>query len=89
MSSAGDALVRPATLADARAMAEVHVRSYRRFYRGILPNEALTRHSVDDRYAEWRQVIEEGIGASRAAIVDDRIVGVCFAHNEPQDRDLP
>jgi len=81
-------LVRLATPADAEAMAKVHDRSYRTFYRGILPDEALSRRTVEERAAVWRHVIEEGVGVAAAAIVDGEIVGVSFAFEDSAD-DLP
>ena len=81
-------VIRLATPADAGAMAKVHDRSYRTFYRGILPDEALARRTVEERAAEWRHAIEEGVGVAVAAIVDGEIIGVSFAFEDTAD-DLP
>lgn len=82
------AIVRPATPDDAEAMARVHDRSYRAFYRGILPDEAMNFRTVEDRTAEWRQSIESGVGIASAAVVDGTIVGVSFAFEDRGD-DVP
>jgi ribosomal protein S18 acetylase RimI-like enzyme len=74
--------VRPATPDDAEVMARVHDRSYRRFYRGILPDEAMNRRSVEDRVAEWRHTIESGVGHATAAISDGEVVGVSFSFHD-------
>jgi len=52
-------LVRPATPADARALAEVHVASWRAAYRGLVPDEVLVRLDVEERAERWRGWIEE------------------------------
>jgi GNAT superfamily N-acetyltransferase len=83
-----ESFVRPATPDDAEAMAQVHDRSYRRFYRGILPDEAMNFRSIDDRIAEWRHTIESGVGYAAAAIVGGEIVGVSFAFEDTAD-DVP
>ncbi len=87
MSSAGDALVRPATLADARAMAEVHVLSARTFYREIVPDD---RHSPDleDRLAMWLRLIDDAAGWSFVVTDAEAIIGVCHA-GPARDDDVP
>lgn len=50
----------PATLADARAVAQIHVDSWRAAYREILPADYLASLSVDQREALWRQAIASG-----------------------------
>lgn len=44
--------IRPGTREDARAIAEVHVASWRDAYRGLLPDGFLDRLSVDEREAQ-------------------------------------
>lgn len=50
----------PATLADARAVAQIHVDSWRAAYREILPADYLASLSLDAREAMWRQAIAGG-----------------------------
>jgi GNAT superfamily N-acetyltransferase len=50
-------VVRHATVGDARAIAEVHVRSWRAAYRGIVPQSILDELSVDRREAFWRDAV--------------------------------
>jgi len=45
--------LRPATVADARAIAEVHVDGWRWGYRGLLPDEVIDGLDVDAREAQW------------------------------------
>ena len=46
--------VRPAAVRDARAVAEVHVRSWQWAYRGLMPDEYLESLSVEQREGTWR-----------------------------------
>jgi GNAT superfamily N-acetyltransferase len=55
-----DVVIRPATLDDARAVARVHVRSWRGAYTGLLPGDLLRAISVDQRERRWRQTIGGG-----------------------------
>lgn len=50
----------PAALADARAVAEVHVRTWQAAYRGIVPEAYLAALSVDQREAMWKDAITTG-----------------------------
>jgi GNAT superfamily N-acetyltransferase len=50
-------VVRRATVDDAHAMADVHVRSWRAAYRGIVPQSILDALSVDRREAFWRDAV--------------------------------
>jgi ribosomal protein S18 acetylase RimI-like enzyme len=52
--------IRAATPADARAIAEVHVASWRAGYRGLISDEVLARLSVDQRHAQWETILADG-----------------------------
>jgi L-amino acid N-acyltransferase YncA len=70
--------IRDAVPADARAIAEVHVRSWQAAYRGELPDDYLDGLSVDERERMWTAVFAEP--EPRAAVfvaTDDegRVVG--------------
>jgi GNAT superfamily N-acetyltransferase len=47
--------IRPAVVHDARAIAEVHVESWRSTYRGIFPDALLNGLSVEKRESSWRE----------------------------------
>ena len=49
--------IRRARPGDARAVARVHVDSWRTTYAGILPDRVIVGMSVDDKAASWRQII--------------------------------
>jgi len=49
--------IRPAVVHDARAIAEVHVESWKSTYRGIFPEALLNDLSVDKRETSWRDLL--------------------------------
>ena len=49
--------IRPAAIHDARAIAEVHVESWKSTYRGIFPDDLLNDLSVDKREASWQDLL--------------------------------
>jgi len=71
------ATLRDATVADARAIAEVHVAAWRWAYDGLLPDAALERLSVEEIEGRWHERFEDprpGWGCAVAA-ERGRIVG--------------
>lgn len=68
-------LIREAALDDARAIAEVHVASWRWAYRGQLPDETLAALDVAEREARWREVIPDPATIMLVAVDDEAIVG--------------
>lgn len=53
----GEITIRPATRADARAIARVHVETWRSTYAGMLPDRVMVRMSVEAKAATWREMI--------------------------------
>ena len=51
--------IREAVPADARAIAEIHVRSWQTAYRGLLTDDYLDGLSVEDRLEQHRRSLEE------------------------------
>jgi GrpB-like predicted nucleotidyltransferase (UPF0157 family)/ribosomal protein S18 acetylase RimI-like enzyme len=72
--------VRRAVSADASAIAEVHVRSWRAAYRGLLPDALLDALSVAEREVHW-QAILGGRSDERLTVVagDGALAGFCSA----------
>ena len=68
-------IVRIAETGDARAIAEVHVASWRAAYRGIVPDRVLDGLSVDEREARWRGQLGDGAPLILVAVEEDRVVG--------------
>jgi GNAT superfamily N-acetyltransferase len=50
--------IRPATVHDARAIAQVHIESYKTAYQGIFPESLLNALSVENRESNWRALLE-------------------------------
>ena len=50
--------VRPATLRDAKAIAQIHVASWQTAYQGLVPDEHLKSLSVEKRQTYWRDAID-------------------------------
>ena len=67
--------IEPATLEDARGIAEVHVASWQRAYQDILPAQYLAALSVERRESMWREAIEKQLPQLLAARSENRIVG--------------
>jgi GNAT superfamily N-acetyltransferase len=94
----GGARIREATRLDARAIAEVHVASWRSGYQGILPDEILDSLSVEERERTWREILEgkraraggraAGGGFTLVAEVEGRIRGFCSVATPSPDPDL-
>jgi GNAT superfamily N-acetyltransferase len=83
-------LIRPAESRDARAMAEVHVASWRSAYRGVLPDKLLEELSVDER-TKWWEMVLAGRDRTRGKLVceqEGRVVGFSsFGPSRDPDHD--
>lgn len=69
-------LVRPATAADADAIARVHVRGWQVAYAHLLPAEFLNALSVDERYERWWRQLAE-LASDQHVLVAEGEDGVC------------
>jgi GNAT superfamily N-acetyltransferase len=67
--------VRPATMRDAKAVAEVHTLAAQAAYQGILPDEELRTLAPATREAKWREAIEFSEPQVQVAVLDGEIVG--------------
>jgi GNAT superfamily N-acetyltransferase len=68
--------VRPATIADAAAIAEVHVASWRTTYAGIVPRSVLDGLSVERRRDGWTgRLADPGEARAWVGELDGRVVG--------------
>ena len=78
--------IREGSRDDARAIAEVHVASWRDAYRGTLPDDYLDRLSVDEREAGWVAVFAEARLGVLVAEDRGRIVGFAsFGQSRDED----
>jgi len=67
--------VRPATLRDAKAVAEIHALAVKAAYEGILPEEELRALAPASREAKWREAIEYSEPQVWVAVSGSEIVG--------------
>ncbi|MDP3823746.1 MAG: GNAT family N-acetyltransferase [Burkholderiales bacterium] len=79
-------LIEPATLADARRVAQVHVQAWRAAYVGIVPDAYLASLSVDKRETMWREAIEKQLPELLLARVDSDVAG-WVAFDASRDKD--
>ena len=71
--------IRAATVRDARAIAEVHVASWRWAYRDTFPAAALDALDVDERARTWSERLGDGDPLTETLVADDdgAVVGFC------------
>ena len=77
--------VREAVPADARAIARVHVDSWRTTYRGIVPDSVLLQLSYEERERRWQGILDAAEGQAFVYVAVDefgQIVG--FASGGPE-----
>jgi|SRR6185312_6750140 len=67
--------MRTATIADASAIAEIHVISWQTTYRGHMPDAVLDNLSIEERAQQWRERIEKSICEILVAEDKHKIVG--------------
>ncbi|MDM0046246.1 GNAT family N-acetyltransferase [Variovorax dokdonensis] len=67
--------VRPATLRDAKAVAEVHAIALKAAYAGILPDDQLSALAPASRESKWREAIEYAEPQVHVAMLDGEVVG--------------
>lgn len=79
--------IRVARLADAPAIAQVHVTAWRATYRGLLPATLLDNLSVEGRIQEWNEILSLGGGYILVSTYAERIIGFAGC-GECRDYDL-
>jgi GNAT superfamily N-acetyltransferase len=82
-----DVVVRKASLGDAAAIADLHVRSWRTAYRGIVPDAILDGLSVEARHESWTKAIgrasTEPSTETRVWVIEEGGVVRGFAETRP------
>jgi L-amino acid N-acyltransferase YncA len=76
--------IREATVADARAIAEVHVTSWRVAYAGIVLAAYLASLSVDERESRWAKILTGQDGTRTYVAVDEKGQVVGFVSGGPR-----
>jgi len=74
--SGAEFAIRAARVADAPAIAALHVAVWRATYRDLAPPEAIQRLDVAFREKRWIEMLEQGRRTVLVAEVGDRIVGI-------------
>ncbi|HSL09750.1 MAG TPA: GNAT family N-acetyltransferase [Actinomycetota bacterium] len=87
MATVAGVMFRAATVDDARAIAEVHVASWRWAYDGLLPQTVLDGLSVDERARGWTPIVAADPRSVVVALDGDRVIG--FASVGPTRDDDP
>lgn len=79
MERVGEIVILPAGPGDATGLAEVHVRSWRETYQGILPAASLSRMDVASHAKRWRRHLMQARSQDvvLAAEGPDGLVGYC------------
>ncbi len=75
MSSTTPIEVRPATLRDAKAIAEIHASSSQAAFKALFPGEQAPTVSVEKGQAYWRDAIEFAEPQVLVAVEDAQVVG--------------
>jgi ribosomal protein S18 acetylase RimI-like enzyme len=77
----GTVVIRRAGEADARAIAEVRVRTWRRAYRDLMPTSFLDELSVDATESRWRDALRSGEPDRRMQVAESagQVVGFVSA----------
>ncbi len=75
MSSTTTFKVRPATLRDARSVAELHNTSVREVFKSLVNPAALSLPTLEKRQAYWREAIEYSEPQVHVALDGDKMVG--------------
>jgi GNAT superfamily N-acetyltransferase len=74
-SRANTVSVRVGTLADVPDVASIHVRSWQRTYRGVVPDAELDALDVEQRASRWRRVMDHPEHVLLVGVVDGRVRG--------------
>jgi L-amino acid N-acyltransferase YncA len=70
-----DVVIRPATAADADAIARVHVSSWKSAYANVLPAEYLDSVDPVARAKEWSEILASGNRITLVAEANNRVLG--------------
>lgn len=80
--------VRPATVRDAKAIAEIHASASQAAFKGVVPGEKMPAVSVDKSQAYWRDAIEFSEPQVQVAVDDGKVVGF-VGYDRSRDKGTP
>ena len=75
MSSTSHYEIRPATLRDAKAIADIHATASQAAFKELLASDQISAIAVDKRLAYWRDAIEYSEPQVHVAVHDGAVVG--------------
>lgn len=79
--------IRYATSHDAKALGEIHAKSWKKAYRGIVPDHILDNISAEKRQKYFEKVIREGSEANALIFMEDTAVGfICIGKCRDEDK---
>ena len=67
--------VRPASLRDAKAIAEIHLSTWQSAYKDLMPDDFLKTITLEKRLTYWREAIEYSEPQLLVAVEADKVVG--------------
>ena len=67
--------VRPATARDAKAIADIHVATWKAAYSALMPEDFLKAMTVEKRLAFWKEAIEYSEPQTLVAVADNQVMG--------------
>lgn len=81
MTASSSTRVRPARLSDADGIADVHIRSWRETYSGIIPDRFMDDAARESRRLMWESILSLAPlpGSVVIAERDERMIGFAFA----------
>jgi GNAT superfamily N-acetyltransferase len=79
--------VRDADEADARGIAEVHVRAWQRAYRGLVDDRMLDGLSLEAAERNWQRLVTERGSTTLVAVRERRVEGFCAIATPARDDD--
>lgn len=88
MSSTSNFEVRPATVRDAKAIADIHVSASQAAFKGLVPGEQMPAVSVDKSQSYWRDAIEFSEPQVHVAVDDGKVVGF-VGYDRSRDKGTP
>jgi ribosomal protein S18 acetylase RimI-like enzyme len=68
--------LRPATTADARAIARIHVETWRTTYPGMVPDKALIDMNLDAKASAWRRALTDSETPGAVLVAHAREIGL-------------
>ena len=80
--------IRPATLRDAKTIAEIHSNAVTAAYQGLVPDEHLKAMSPEKRQAYWREAIEYAEPQVQVALEGGQMIGF-VGYDRSRDKGSP